>query len=57
MWKFVATPCSTAAVRSKPMPVSMFLLGSGRRLSGGSPTRLNCVKTRFQISTWPKSVW
>ena len=31
----------------------MFLLGSGRRLSGGSPTRLNCVKTRFQISTWP----
>ena len=27
------------------------LLGSGRRLFGGSPTRLNCVKTRFQIST------
>ena len=54
MWKFVSTPCITAAVRSRPMPVSMFLLGSGRRLSGGSPTRLNCVKTRFQISTWPK---
>ncbi len=40
-----------AAIRSRPMPVSMFLLGSGRRLFGGSPTRLNCVKTRFQIST------
>ena len=56
MWKFVSTPCSTEAVRSKPMPVSMFLLGSGRRLLGGPPTRLNCVKTRFQISTWPESV-
>ena len=54
MWKFESTPCSTAAVRSRPMPVSMFLLGSGRRLSGGSPTRLNCVKTRFQISTSPE---
>ena len=31
----------------------MFLLGSGRRLLGGAPTRLNCVKTRFQISTSP----
>ena len=39
------------AVRSSPMPVSMFLLGSGRRLFGGAPTRLNCVNTRFQIST------
>ena len=27
-------PASTAAVRSRPMPVSMFLLGSGRRLFG-----------------------
>ena len=48
MWKLVSTFCNTAAVRSKPMPVSMFLLGSGRRLPGGGPTRWNCVKTRFQ---------
>ncbi len=34
MWKFVSTPCITAAIRSRPMPVSMFLLGSGRRLFG-----------------------
>ena len=47
----------TAAARSSPMPVSMFLLGSGRRLSGGLPTRLNCVKTRFQISTEPDCEW
>ena len=33
------------------MPVSMFFDGSGRKLFGGSPTRLNCVNTRFQIST------
>ena len=37
MWKFDSTPCITAAVRSRPMPVSMFLLGSGCRLLGGSP--------------------
>ena len=43
-------------MRSKPMPVSMFLLGSGRRLLGGVPTRLNCVKTRFQTSTEPRGV-
>ena len=33
------------------MPVSMLRLGSGLRLSGGGPSRLNWVKTRFQIST------
>jgi hypothetical protein len=33
------------------MPVSMFLLGRGRKLLGGLPTRLNCVNTKFQIST------
>ena len=43
--------CSTDAQRSRPIPVSMFLLGSGSRLLGGAPTRLNCVNTRFQIST------
>ena len=51
MWKLESTPCSIAQVRSSPMPVSMLRLGSGWRLSGGGPTRLNCVKTRFQIST------
>jgi hypothetical protein len=51
MWKLLSTPCSIAQVRSSPMPVSMLRLGSGCRLPGGGPTRLNWVNTRFQIST------
>ena len=51
MWKLLSTPWSMAQVRSRPIPVSMLRLGSGERLSGGGPLRLNCVKTRFQIST------
>ena len=35
--------------RSRPIPVSMFFFGNGSSCPG--PTRLNCVKTRFQIST------
>ncbi len=45
----IGTPCRQAAARSRPMPVSMFFLGSGSSWPG--PTRLNWVKTRFQIST------
>ena len=47
--KTVDTPWRQAAVRSRPMPVSMFFLGRGSSWPG--PTRLNWVKTRFQIST------
>ena len=36
-------------MRSKPMPVSTDGLGSGLRLPLAS--RLNCMNTRFQIST------
>ena len=42
------TPCMTAAMRSRPMPVSTDGLGRG----GITPlsSRLNCMNTRFQIS-------
>ena len=40
----------------EPLPVSMFFSGSGREVFGGLPTRLNWVKTRFQISTSPPPV-
>ena len=36
-------------MRSRPAPVSMFLRGSS--VSTPSASRLNCMKTRFQIST------
>ena len=46
--KLVRTPCITAAMRSRPMPVSMFRVGSG---SSTPPSlRSNCWKTRFQTS-------
>ena len=36
------------ATRSKPMPVSIFLLFNGRNVP--SVSALNCMNTRFQIS-------
>src|SRR6266849_4386825 len=44
------TPWRTAATRSRPMPVSTHGLGKGVSLPDSS--RLNCMKTRFQISTY-----
>ena len=44
-----STPCSTAAMRSSPAPVSMLGLGSGVRVPSAAWS--NCMKTRFQIST------
>ena len=46
--KLLSAPCTTIAMRSKPIPVSMFFCGSG---SSTPPSRRsNCVNTRFQIS-------
>ena len=42
-------PCRTAARRSRPAPVSIDGLGSGATFPAAS--RLNCMNTRFQIST------
>ena len=49
--KLSCVPCSTAATRSSPAPVSTEGAGNGVS-SYLSPTfeRLNCMKTRFQIS-------
>ena len=44
------TSCITAAIRSRPIPVSMFLFGSGASMPPSR--RSNCVNTRFQISTY-----
>ena len=49
MSKFEDFPCTTAAMRSSPMPVSIEGLGSGVRRPEAS--RSNCMKTRFQISS------
>ncbi len=43
------TPCITAAMRSRPAPVSTDGFGSGVSLP--SAERSNCMNTRFQIST------
>ena len=48
VWKLFVTPCSTAAMRSRPAPVSTDGLGSGTSVP--SACRSNCMKTRFQIS-------
>jgi hypothetical protein len=48
----LSSPISTAAVRSSPMPVSMFCFGS--EVSFGLPfssLRSYCINTRFQISS------
>lgn len=42
------TCCSTAAIRSRPIPVSTDGFGSGSIVP--SAWRLNCMKTMFQIS-------
>ncbi|CFP63390.1 Uncharacterised protein [Bordetella pertussis] len=42
------TCCSTAAMRSRPMPVST--QGLGRRSMLPAASRSNCMNTRFQIS-------
>ena len=47
-WKLSSSPCITAAMRSRPAPVSTDGLGSG--VSVPSAERSNCMKTRFQIS-------
>jgi hypothetical protein len=50
--KGLSSPISTAAVRSSPMPVSMFCFGSG--VSFGLPfssLRSYCINTKFQISS------
>ncbi len=43
-------------MRSSPMPVSMFLLGSSRTIVNSVFERTSaissCMKTRFQISTY-----
>ena len=49
MSMFVGTPCMMAAIRSRPMPVSIFLDGKGA--SRPSSWRSNCWSTRFQTST------
>ncbi len=54
------TPCRIIARRSRPRPVSMFLLGSSPRISKSSlpmpSPRSYCMKTRFQISTYRSSL-
>ena len=47
--KLVFTPCIQEAILSKPIPVSIFFLGNGSNLPPS--LRLNCVNTKFQIST------
>ena len=47
--KLLIFPCKTAASRSRPVPVSTE--GLGRGFSLPLVSRLNCMKTRFQIST------
>ncbi len=49
MSKLFSTPCITRAMRSRPMPVSMFCMGRGGKEPSG--LRSNCWKTRFQTST------
>jgi len=46
---FVGAPCMMAAMRSRPMPVSMFW--DGRGTSSPPSRRSNCWSTRFQTST------
>jgi hypothetical protein len=48
VWKLLVTPCSTAAMRSSPAPVSTLGFGSGTSVPSGC--RSNCMNTRFQIS-------
>ena len=57
MWKLVSTPCSTAAVRSRPIPVSMFLLGSGRRLFGGDADAVELREDQVPDLHLAVSVW
>ena len=51
MSKLELTPCSTAAMRSSPAPVS--IEGRGNGLSEPSASISNCMKTRFHSSIQP----
>ena len=50
----LSTPCLMNAMRSRPMPVSMFFAGSSPTMSKSTFDRTlemrSCMKTRFQIS-------
>ncbi len=51
----LSTPCLMNAMRSRPMPVSMFFAGSSPTMSKSYFERTfvisYCMNTRFQIST------
>ncbi len=55
----LSTPCRIDAIRSSPMPVSMFLAGRSPRIGKSSFTppgpRSCCMKTRFQYSRYRSS--
>ena len=46
--KLLCFPCNTAAILSKPIPVSTHGFGSGLKVP--SFERSNCAKTKFHIS-------